>query len=133
MARAKNHPGGQVSAITFTNLKGGVGDRSLIVKGAVTFRPPDIKREEIDDANSLDPQFKIALVRGMLKMAFVLPQDSSWILASVLAVCQITVVYLNGLVQSFTEASLVSDPVELDLTEGSTNQLTFIIGSVTEV
>ncbi len=133
MARGRNTPGGQVSAITFSGLKGGFGDRSLIVKGTVTFRPSDIKREPIDDANSFFPLYKVSQVTGMLKLAFVLPQDSSWIRASVLSVCQITVVYLNGLTQTFDRTSLVSDPVEFNLTEGATNELSFLFESATEV
>lgn len=125
MPRRDRAMGGHASAISFTRLRG-APSQSPTLKGTVTYRPKQITREPIEDAHSDELFYIEKLVHGHIKMTFI-ASDLSWLAGVVGADLQ--VVYTNGVILTAVGVVLIGDPVEIEQTAGTSNELTFSYAS----
>lgn len=131
MPAKQNVSGGQASAIQFQNLVE-FSDQVPVLTGKVLYREPQVVNDEIDDLHSLTPAFRSRHVPGEIKMTLKIPVDSAWLRGNILFEVDLDVVFSNGLAISFSGVTLKGDPVEKELTAGTTNELTFGFISATE-
>jgi len=123
------NPGAQTTTCVF-NIPG-VGPRSLTALGDTNLMPSRIVREEIDDANTPDPKHRLKHKRGKLTMQAVTDQDLSWL--DRVEGATLTTTLLNGRKLVFGNVTLVVDEgVNQNITQGTTETLTFTYGSAVD-
>jgi hypothetical protein len=127
MPQLQGVAGAQASAIQFTNLTGSQ-DRAPVLTGTMTFRPPQVRNEQIEDVHSLVPRYRQIQAPGELRLTMVTDEDGadlSWIRGDVINGASLQVTLTNGAVYTFGGVVLMGEPTEADLTAGTTGELSF--------
>jgi hypothetical protein len=123
-------PGSHAGSIIFSNIPGR-GDQSPVLQGDVTVIPQQTVRELVADVHSPLPYYKEMTIPAQIKLGGVLTTDSLPWLSDVVG-ASVRIQYTNGRVVTATGVTNITNPIEKNTVQGTTNELVFACVSVTE-
>lgn len=124
-------PGGYATAVVFSNLTGRA-DEVPTLQGEVTFSRPQVVATAIQDVHSFVPEVQLNARSGAFTLTAIIPQDHSWLDASVIIGASCSMKFSNGRTYSLQGVTIVTDPVQAQLVAGTTNELSFVFASSSE-
>jgi hypothetical protein len=122
-------PGSHAAAIIFSNIPGRA-DQSPVLQGDVTLVPTQRTHEMLQDVHSPQPYFREIEIPAQFRITVLTTDALPWLSDVVGAAARIQ--FTNGRVVTASGVTNVTNPIEKNVVQGTTNELAFACSSLTE-